>query len=319
MNDFINKIRQIVRTATPRALKTIWWIFKITAIVSFAMFVLKYTGILYWIAALVSPVFHWFGLPGDAAMAYVSGYFINVYSCVAVISTLELTARDITILGTMTLAAHSMVVESAVQQKTGTPPWYTITIRTIGSLSLGVLLNLILPGRPEFVDTASRSMSEIPFFCIQGDFWPMFKVWFINLAKLAVWMTCLIYLLNIIQRSLYEFGAMEWISKFFSPLLRLFGLPQKTSFLWIVANVIGISYGSAALLDEVERGTISIPEINLFNTHIGISHSNFEDLLLFTAIGGAWYVILLARWAIVTLLVWLLRLYYVIHRVSVPF
>ena len=117
----MDRFKRGVKQAAPRALKTIWWIFKITATVSFIMFLLKYTGILTWIATAVSPVFHIFGLPGDAALAYVSAYFINIYSGIAVISTLDMTVRQITILGTMNLAAHAMVAETAIQKKTGTP------------------------------------------------------------------------------------------------------------------------------------------------------------------------------------------------------
>ncbi len=312
-------IKKIFREATPRAFRTIWWIFRITATVSFAMFLLKYTGILYWIAALVSPVFHIFGLPGDAAMAYVSGYFINVYSCIAVVATLDFTAREITILGAMTLAAHAIPVECAVQQKAGTPSVYTFVLRTLASLSLGVLLNLVLPGKTPFEETTSN-LAEIPFWSVQGAFWPQFLSWLVGLAKLAAWMTCLIYLLNLIQRSLYEFGAMEHISRFFSPLLKVFGLSKEVSFLWIVANIIGLSYGSAAIMDELERGQISRRKLHLLNTHIGISHSNLEDLMLFAAIGGSWYVILLSRWIFVTFLVWMLRFFLYIrdnHRTKV--
>ena len=305
----MEKLNRIVRQAVPRAMKTIWWIFKITAIVSFIMFLLKYTGILAWIAAAVSPVFRIFGLPGDASLAYVSGYFINVYSCIAVVSTIDLTARQITILGTMTLAAHAMVVETAVQKKTGAHTLYTVLIRTLGSLSLGIIMNLVLPGRPVY-DATAVNLSEIPFFQIQGEFWPMFMVWFKGLMKLAVWMTVLITLLNIIQRAFYEYGIMNWISKVFSPLLTLFGLPKGTSFLWIVANVVGLSYGSAAIMDEMERGQISDRSIRLLNTHIGISHSNLEDLMLFAAVGGMWYWMLLFRWGMVTILAWSLRLYF---------
>ena len=290
-------------------MKTIWWIFKITAIVSFAMLILKYTGILTWIAAAVSPVFQIFGLPGDASLAYVSGYFINVYSCIAVVSTLDLTVRQITILGTMTLAAHAMVVECAVQKKTGTNITYTVILRTLGSLALGIIMNQLLPGKPVF-DSASVNLSDIPFFNIKEEFWPMFVVWFKGLVKLAAWMTVLITLLNIIQRAFYEYGIMTYISRFFSPLLTLFGLPKETSFLWIVANVVGLSYGSAAIMDEMERGGISDRSILELNTHIGISHSNLEDLMLFAAMGGQWYWMLLFRWAMVTLLVWSLRLYF---------
>ena len=252
----MERFKRVVKQAVPRAFKTIWWIFKITAIVSFAMLILKYTGILTWIAAAVSPVFQIFGLPGDASLAYVSGYFINVYSCIAVVSTLDLTVRQITILGTMTLAAHAMVVECAVQKKTGTNITYTVILRTLGSLALGIIMNQLLPGKPVF-DSASVNLSDIPFFNIKEEFWPMFVVWFKGLVKLAAWMTVLITLLNVIQRAFYEYGIMTYISRFFSPLLTLFGLPKETSFLWIVANVVGLSYGSAAIMDEMERGGIS--------------------------------------------------------------
>lgn len=301
------RVKRVAVNATPSALKTIWWIFRITATVSFVMFLLKYVGILTWIATAVSPVFSLFGLRGEAALAYVSGYFINVYSCVAVISTLDLTAREITILGTMTLAAHAMILECAVQHKTGTSTTYCFILRTLASLTLGIVLNMVLPGKGTFPQS-QLSLSEVPVIAISGSFGPMFIQWLLGLLKLAVWMTCLIYLLNLIQRLFYEFGFMDKISKVFRPLLTVFGLPQKTSFLWIVANVVGLSYGSAAMLDEMERCTIDQKDINLLNTHIGISHSNLEDLLLLSASGGCWYTILLARWAMVTILVWGLRL-----------
>lgn len=204
----MERLKRVIKQAAPRAFKTIWWIFKITATVSFIMFLLKYTGILSWIAAAVSPVFRIFGLPGDASLAYVSGYFINVYSCIAVVSTIDLTARQITILGTMTLAAHAMVVETAVQKKTGAPALYTVLIRTLGSIALGIIMSQVLPGRPAY-DATEVNLSEIPFFQIQGEFWPMFMVWFKGLAKLAVWMTVLITLLNVLQRAFYEYGIMD--------------------------------------------------------------------------------------------------------------
>ena len=305
----MERFKRVVKQAVPRAFKTIWWIFKITAIVSFVMFLLKYTGILMWIAAAVSPVFHIFGLPGDAALAYVSAYFINIYSGIAVISTLDLTVRQITILGTMNLAAHAMVAETAIQKKTGTPAVYTVFIRTFASLSLGILMNLILPGRPVF-ETEAVNLSQVPLFNIQGEFRPMFFIWLKGLARLTVWMTILIFILNIIQRAFYDYGIMNRISRLFSPLLTLFGLPKETTFLWIVANVIGLLYGSAAIMDEMERGKISDRSILMLNTHIGISHSNLEDLMLFAAMGGLWYWMLLFRWAMVTILVWFLRLYF---------
>ena len=309
MNDTLHRIRRIVIEATPQAWRTISWIVRLTVFVSFVVFLMQYSGLIHWISACVSPIFSLFGLRGDAAMAFVSGYFINTYSALAVISTLELTGREITILSTMVCAAHAIIIEGAVLHRTGTPTWYTVAVRTVAALLLGIVLNRVLPGRPETV-IAATSAANVPIFAIQGDFGPMFTAWLAGIVRLAVMMCVLIYLLNIIQRVLYEFGIMQRISRLLSPLLRTFGLPEKCSFLWIVANIIGLSYGSAAILDEIARGNISRREIDLLNTHIGVSHSNFEDLMLFTAVGGTWYVILLARWVLVTLLVWGVRSWY---------
>lgn len=302
------RMKRVAAEATPKAFKTILWIFRITAIVSFVMFVLRALGILNWISVAVSPVFLYFGLPGEASLAYVSGYFINVYSCVAALSTLELSVREVTILGTMTLAAHAMILESAVQHKTGTSRAYCYIIRTLASLALGILLNLILPGRPHYVANLTP-LADVPFFQLQPDIQGLFVSWLLSLLKLGAWMLCIIWLLNIVQRELYEFGLMEKISKVFRPLLAIFGLPASTSFLWIVANLVGLSYGSAAIMDEMERNTINRRDIDLLNTHIGISHSNLEDLSILAACGGIWYIILLSRWIMVTVLVWSRRLY----------
>lgn len=317
MRALLPRLRQIIATATPQALKTIGWIIRLTVLVSFVVFLMQYSGLIHWISAAVSPLFHLFGLRGDAAMAFVSGYFINIYTSIGVISTLDLTVREITILATMSTAAHAVIVEGAVLNKTGTPTLYSILIRTLASITLGLVLNLLLPGRPDFATESLQRVQEVPLFAIQGAFWPMFLDWAQGMLRLALIMCTLIYLLNILQRILYEFGVMARISRLLSPLLRLFGLPEKTSFLWIVANVIGLSYGSAAMLDEAARGNISRREINLLNTHIGISHSNLEDLLLYASIGGIWWVILLSRWTITTLLVWALRGYYRLRGESI--
>ncbi len=209
MKTLYERIRRCVRSATPGALKTIRWIVTLTLGISLAMFVLQYVGLLDWISACVSPLFHIFGLRGEAAMAFVSGYFINIYSSIAVISTLDLTAREITILATMSTAAHAILVEGAVLHRTGTPTLYSITLRTLAAIGLGVGLNLILPGRPEAVIGAS--LGEVEMFCIDEPFWPLFCEWAIGAVRLAVVMCTLIYLLNIFQRILYEFGVMAWL------------------------------------------------------------------------------------------------------------
>lgn len=304
------RIAACVKEVLPSTTKTCIWIIKITVAVSFAMMLLKYFDILPWISDAVSPVFRVFGLPGSAALAFVSGYFVNVYSCIAVITTLDLDARALTILCTMVMCAHSMVLETAVLRKTGAGGVRMVIVRTLSAFILGILLNRILPGSAT-LDVAAAGAGE------KLSFWLTFREWFLSALKLVLMMVCIIYTLNILQRLLREFGIMEKIARVFRPLMTVFGLPSDTVFLWIVANIIGLGYGAAAMLDELDRGGISRRDVLLLDTHICISHSNLEDLLLLSACGALWWVLLLARWAMSIVLVWEQRLeFYIKDAVS---
>ena len=246
-------------------------------------------------------MFKVFGLPGATALAYVSGYFVNVYSCIAVMTTLELDWRALTILCTMVMCSHSMVLETAVLKKTGANGVRMVIVRTLSAFILGIVLNLILPGEPNL---AMETVERGPL----APWWPTLWEWFLSALKLVLMMTVIIYTLNILQRTLREFGIMERIARVFRPLMRVFGLPANVVFLWIVANIIGLGYGAAAMLDEMDRGGVSRRDVLLLDTHICISHSNLEDLLLLTACGAVWWILLLARWAMSIVLVWEQRL-----------
>ncbi len=299
-----------VKEVLPSTTKTCIWIIKITVAVSFAMMLLKYFQILPWISDAVSPVFRIFGLPGAAALAYVSGYFVNVYSCIAVMTTLELDWRALTILCTMVMCSHSMVLETAVLKKTGASGVRMVIVRTLCSFVLGIVLNLILPGS-SLQDVAEADAAE------RLSFWVTIWEWFLSALKLVLMMVAIIYTLNILQRLLREFGVMEKIAKVFRPLMRVFGLPVNTVFLWLVANIIGLGYGAAAMLYELEHGDVSRRDVLLLDTHICISHSNLEDLLLLAACGAVWWIMLLARWAMSIILVWEQRLeFYIKDTVS---
>lgn len=286
-----------VRSATPSALKTILWLTKIMIGVSFAIMLLQYFGVIEWISRLLTPVFSSFGLPGETALAYVSGYFVNCYTAMAVMSTLNLDMRAATILAVMVLCSHNMIVETTVQAKTGSSAIRIVVIRTLSAFILAFVLNKIMPG--EFVSRISHvsTTSNVPFL-------DLLQSWAFRTLKTVALMIVLVYLLTLLQRILNEFGIIKHISNFLKPVMIFFGLPPRTAFLWLVANTLGLAYGAAVMIDETETGTTTKEENDLLNHHIGVSHSNLEDLLLFTAIGGSFLWMLLSRWAMSLLLVW---------------
>ena len=297
----IQRLLNCFKAARPSAFKTIWWLSKIMVLSSFVILLLQYFGFIEWVSQWLTPIFSNFGLPGEATLAYVSGYFVNCYAAIAVLMTLDLGVRATTILSVMVLCSHNMIIETAVQHKTGSSILRIVIIRTLSAFILGWILNKIMPGGLD-ISSAENSVQENISFLI------MLKEWGLKISKNLIMMIVLVYLLTLLQKILTEFGIIEYISRFLKPVMIFFGLSPKTAFLWLVSNTLGLAYGSGIMIEEVEKGETTQEENDLLNHHIAVSHSNLEDLLLFTAVGGAYLWMLLSRWVMSWILVWERRL-----------
>ena len=299
-----DKIIRCVKSVLPTTTKTCLWLVKLTVGVSFAIMFLKYFNILPWVSNLLTPIFNGIGLPGEAAFPFVTGYFVNVYAAISVAVAFDFDVRALTILSTMVLCAHNMITETAVQKKTGTSATRIVIVRTISAFTLAFFLNKLLPG--EVMAQLHGGYDHKPEFMV------LFKEWLASTVTVVVKMTLLIYTLAILQKIMAEYGVIRWISRFLKYPLAFFGLPARTSFLWIVANTLGLAYGAAVMIEEVESGKVTKRDVDLLNSHIAISHSNFEDLFLLSAMGATWYVLLFSRWIGSFILVWELRAEYYI-------
>src|SRR5690606_2049416 len=90
--------------------------------------------------------------------------------------------------------------------------------------------------------------------------------------------------------------------------LRLFGLPVSTAFLWIIAYIVGLSYGGALMIDQMQEGKVTRREASLLNYHLALSHSVLEDNILFVALGVSIWWILGVRFVFAWFVVWMRRL-----------
>jgi len=117
--------------------------------------------------------------------------------------------------------------------------------------------------------------------------------------------------LNFLQRLMDEFSITLLLSNIMSPVLKLFGLPSQASFMWLIANIIGLAWGSAILIEQSEQGKISRQEANLLNHHIAISHSLLEDTLMFVAIGVSAGWIIFPRLFLAFISVWTFRIIFI--------
>lgn len=295
-----------VNTALPQGMKTALWLLKLTIPISFGVFLLDYWGILNVIGTWVAPVFKLIGLSGQASVVLITSFFTNIYSVIAVMTTLGIGHREGTILAVMCLISHAMIVETAIQKRTGSSPVRMVVIRVLSSFLAAILLNFILPA--ESSAEKPNAVREVIGFV------DAIKHWAIDMLVTTVKIIVLINSLLILQKILHEFGIIKWILWPFKPLLKVMGLPSNTGFLWIVAYTLGLGYGGAIMINEAEEGRLNKEDSDLLNHHIAISHSQLEDPLLFVSVGYSYFILMWPRILLATLFVWVRKIELWINR-----
>ena len=306
-NQLINRLIKCVRLALPRSLSICLWLLKVMLPISMAVRVLQYVGVIDWLAGYLSPVFSYIGLSGDSAFVFLTSIFLPLYPTIAVMTTLTLTLREATILAVMCLISHNLPVECSVAHKTGSRFGEIVAFRIIMSFVAAVVLNWLLPQSDASFNVLASATTEVTS-------WGMLLTqWLTSSLSLIVTIVLIVTALMVLQRVLEEFGWMHRIAHSLSPLMRLFGLPSGCSLLWLTGNVVGMAYGAAIMIDEVEEGRLTREEANLVNHHLGVSHSLLEDTMLFVAMGISFWWICLTRLVLAMIAVWTMRLWCMIR------
>lgn len=284
----------------PKALQTALWILKITLPVSLGVSILNYYGLIELLTRHLTPAFNLIGLSGEAALPFITGILLNIYSVIAVVSQLSLDMREVTIIAVMSLIAHNLIIETTIQSKTGSKVWHMVVLRMGTAFIAAALLNWVLP-------EMSHKMGIMAQTNDAAHLGQLLIAWLTSSFRLTLKIVILIALLMILQALLREFRLIELLTKPLSPILKTMGLPASTSFLWIVANTLGLAYGAAVMVEEINQGRITKRDADLLNYHVAISHSNLEDVLLFAAIGVSIPWMLAPRILIAVVAVWLRR------------
>jgi len=242
------------------------------------------------------------GLPGEAALVFISGALLNNYSAIAVAGSLDLSLREFAVLAIMSLSAHNLLVETAVMRKAGSSAPKMVVLRVAAAVAAGWAYNLLLP----------RQLAAVPFAgaapAARAGFWPTIAAWALSTGPLVLKITIIVLGIMIAQRLLEEFKVMDLLSRLFAPLMKVFGLPEKASFLWIVANIVGYAYGAGIIAEQIQSGRMKPQEGDLFNHHAAVCHSLLEDTALFIALGIPLFWLTVPRLVMAIAAVWLERI-----------
>lgn len=260
-----------------KTLSTSAWLLKIMLPVSLLVSILDRLGVIEWMAGWLDPIFSHAGLPGEAALVFLTGALSSTYAAVAVLVSMDFTLRQATIVSIMVCLCHALPVESAVEKKTGSSFFTMVTVRVCAAIVCAFYLNAVLPeltGSITIHNTAEQTMLSAWIASVA-----------LGLVKLTMAVLIIIFVLMSIQQLLDKYHLIPYISRPMRPLMALFGLPANAAYMWIVGNVLGLSYGSAVMLDIEKQGLITQQEANEVNFHLSMNHSLLEDTLVFAALG----------------------------------
>lgn len=285
-----------LKAACPSTWKSAKWLLSLMIPISLAVTLLGHLGVLEWIAGYLNPLFVHLGLPGASAVVFISGAAAGTYAGVAAMMSVHMTMREATIIAIMIGICHSLPMECSVVRKTGSSFWKMGLIRLVMAFVSALYLNTVLPDMPEqymYIGAApDSSLLEV------------LQTWVISQIKLTCMVFGIIYSLMVLQRLIEVYGLLKPLSNLFAPLMTLFGLPRSTAYLWLVGNVLGLSYGAAVMLELQEKDIINRKDTNDMNYHLIMNHSMLEDTLVFAVTGISAIWILTTRMLFALIVVW---------------
>ena len=296
----MNRIIECIKEAVPASWKSTKWLLKLMIPISLAVTLMQHFGILTWIATWINPLFVHFGLPGESAVAFISGATAGTYAGIAAMMSIPLTMKQASILALMIALCHALPMECAVNRKTGSSFWKMGAIRIVMALVCALILNIILPDmQGKYIYLGAEADSS---------FWEVMKIWGVSQIKMSLMVVLIIYSLMVVQRMLEVYRLLDPLSRLLSPLMKLFGLPRHASYMWLVGNVLVISYGSAVMVELEEKGLVTREEANDVNYHLIMNHSMLEDTIVFAATGISALLLITTRLCFALLLVWVRRI-----------
>ena len=295
-SDLLDKVMQSLRSALPGTWKSASWLLKLMIPISLAVALLQHWGILAWIAGYLNPLFSMMGLPGESAVLFISGAAAGTYAGVSAMMSVHLTLRQATIVGIMILICHALPMECTVNHKTGSNFWKMGLIRIFMAFVAAMCLNQVLPEM------------TVPYLYIgaaaESSLAEVLLTWAVSQIKISIMVFLIIYSLMVLQCLIEAYSLLEPLSRFLAPLMRLFGLPRNAAYMWLVGNVLGLSYGSAVMLDMEEKGHITRADANDVNYHLIMNHSMLEDTIVLAMTGVSVLWILGTRMFFALVVVW---------------
>lgn len=278
-----DKVKQVFRAGARRGWASFVWICRILLPASFVVMMVQWGGLLSQVEPVLAPLMRFINLPGQAALPIISGMLIGNYTTIAIISVLPFSLAQMTLIAVFSLIAHNLIVEGLIQHRSG------INIAKITSIRIGSAILTVFIISQFFTDTTqavtvpAELVTSLPFNMV-------LKSWAIDTGRLLLKILAIIMGVMIMLESLRELGGIRHLVRFFRPVMRVLGLADQASALWVTAAIFGLMFGGAVIVEEAKKEALTRGELEHLHISVGINHSMVEDPALFLALGlgGFW-------------------------------
>ena len=304
-----NKLKYGLQAGIKKGWSGFVWMLKIIVPISFISVLIEFSGLINKIDFLLEPVLSLLNLSPTAALPLIVGMLTGIYGGIASMVVLPLTINEMTLIAIFLLISHNLIQEGIIQGKSGLNPLKATLFRLIASIVTVIIVSLFLGPEPGALVTKSTSVSTPPQFLI------MLKIWFIATLYLSVKIFAIIMVIMILLETMKIFNMIQHIVKVLNPLLKIMGLDQRVGILWLTANVFGLAYGGAVIVEEVKEGCLTRQELERLHLSVGINHSMAEDPALFLTLGLSAFWLWIPRFITAIIAVHLFDLYYKIKEI----
>ena len=100
---------------------------------------LAVSGLLNILAVFFEPAMSILGLPGEASLIIILGYFLGTYAGLGAIAAIELNTVQITTIAIMLSICHGLISEAAIVKKLGVSATASVAVRLFFSILMGTL------------------------------------------------------------------------------------------------------------------------------------------------------------------------------------
>ncbi len=261
-----------------KGLRSTIWICEIVLPISLAIALVQWMGWLDNLDSVLAPLMNWINLPSQAALPIITGILTNIYAVIALLSVLPFSPEQATLIAIFSLISHNMIAEGIIQHKSGLNFFAASAVR----ICLAALTVFVVS---QFFHNTTHSIAVSAAAVVRSPFWQFLGDWALSTLYLFLKILGLIVLIMV----LLEFSrARGWIDKsirFLRPLAKIMGISENTMVMWITANVFGLLYGGAIIVEEAKRGNLSREKLTSLHISIGAHHSTIEDPILFLLLG----------------------------------